>query len=189
MDQTRELILDAAARRFAHYGYSKTTIAEIAADCAMSVGNVYRFFANKEAIAVAGVEQKMAEKTVGCVAVVDENASAHEQLARYLHQRLVMTHAMACNSPHFHELVELVMQRHGDLVARYEAQVQTTIEAILRRGIAQGEMREMNADASAVAIRLATFKFCAPTYMHQPLADLQAELDGVISLLYQGLKT
>ncbi|MGO6907884.1 helix-turn-helix domain-containing protein, partial [Rhizobium ruizarguesonis] len=37
-------ILDAAERLFRHYGYSKTTVADIARDLGMSPANIYRFF-------------------------------------------------------------------------------------------------------------------------------------------------
>ena len=33
----------AAKKRFTHFGYGKTTMAEVAADCDMSPGNLYRF--------------------------------------------------------------------------------------------------------------------------------------------------
>src|SRR5690606_36919854 len=51
-----ERILEAAERLFRHYGYSKTTVADIARDLGMSPANVYRFFASKEQIhqAIAG---------------------------------------------------------------------------------------------------------------------------------------
>ena len=50
---TRKEILTAARERFSHYGYSKTTMSEIAKDCEMSAGNIYRFFASKLDIAEA----------------------------------------------------------------------------------------------------------------------------------------
>ena len=53
---TRQQILDAAFQRIMHYGYAKTTMAEIARDCCMSAGNIYRFFASKIDIAEAMAE-------------------------------------------------------------------------------------------------------------------------------------
>ncbi|HBJ91246.1 MAG TPA: TetR/AcrR family transcriptional regulator, partial [Hyphomonadaceae bacterium] len=50
---TREQILRAAMTRILHYGYAKTTMAEIAKDCDMSAGNIYRFFKSKLDIAEA----------------------------------------------------------------------------------------------------------------------------------------
>ena len=49
----REAILRAAADRILHYGYNKTTMSEIAADCGMSAGNIYRFYPSKIDIAEA----------------------------------------------------------------------------------------------------------------------------------------
>ena len=51
LDATAKQILDAASRRFLHYGYKKTTMSEIANDCNMSTGNLYRYFPSKLDIA------------------------------------------------------------------------------------------------------------------------------------------
>ncbi|MEE9229856.1 MAG: helix-turn-helix domain-containing protein, partial [Acidobacteriota bacterium] len=40
----RREILQAARRRLEHYGYEKTTMAEIASDAGMAVGTLYQYF-------------------------------------------------------------------------------------------------------------------------------------------------
>jgi AcrR family transcriptional regulator len=40
-------ILDAAYKRFSHYGYSKTTMKEIASDLSMSKALLYYYFPDK----------------------------------------------------------------------------------------------------------------------------------------------
>src|ERR1700759_1575273 len=52
-DAVRDRIVHAAKCRFSHFGYGKTTMAEVAGDCAMSPGNLYRFFPGKLDIAEA----------------------------------------------------------------------------------------------------------------------------------------
>ena len=52
-DTVRYQIVEAAKKRFSHFGYAKTTMAEVATDCAMSPGNLYRFFPGKLDIAEA----------------------------------------------------------------------------------------------------------------------------------------
>src|SRR5450432_2636986 len=52
-DSVRTQIVDAAKKRFSHFGYAKTTMAEVASDCSMSPGNLYRFFPGKLDIAEA----------------------------------------------------------------------------------------------------------------------------------------
>src|SRR4029450_1342859 len=53
----RRRILSAARPRFETYGYRRTSIAEIARDAGIAVGTVYRYFAGKEAVFLAVVEQ------------------------------------------------------------------------------------------------------------------------------------
>lgn len=55
-EQRRAQIVDAARQCVVRRGFHASTIAEIAATAKMSVGLIYRYFANKEAIALAIVE-------------------------------------------------------------------------------------------------------------------------------------
>jgi AcrR family transcriptional regulator len=58
-DIKREKILDAAYERFLHYGYSKTTMNEIAGDISMSKALLYYYFPDKSELYVA-VMRKLA---------------------------------------------------------------------------------------------------------------------------------
>src|SRR5262245_65895013 len=59
--ETRTRILVEAERLFRVYGYSKTTVADIAEACRMSPANVYRFFESKSAINNTLCERFIAE--------------------------------------------------------------------------------------------------------------------------------
>src|SRR3954447_3027588 len=63
-DSVRDKIIEAAKCRFSHFGYGKTTMAEVASDCEMSPGNLYRFFPGKldiaESIATEDYEKHLA---------------------------------------------------------------------------------------------------------------------------------
>jgi AcrR family transcriptional regulator len=48
--------------RFGRYGFGKTTMAEIAKDCDMSAGNLYRYFDNKKEIAAGCAQRCMQQK-------------------------------------------------------------------------------------------------------------------------------
>src|SRR5471030_836931 len=58
-DIKREKILDASYQRFMHYGYSKTTMNEIAGDLAMSKALLYYYFPDKSQLYIA-VMRKLA---------------------------------------------------------------------------------------------------------------------------------
>ena len=46
-DQKREVIIEAAIKRFAHFGVAKTTMAEIASDLSFSKASLYYYFPDK----------------------------------------------------------------------------------------------------------------------------------------------
>src|SRR5918993_4300016 len=46
-DQKQQAIIDAAIKRFAHFGVAKTTMAEIAADLSISKASLYYYFPDK----------------------------------------------------------------------------------------------------------------------------------------------
>ncbi len=59
--ETQQRFLDAAARVFARHGYSAGTTNRIAEEAGASVGSLYQYFPNKDAILVALVRQHIAD--------------------------------------------------------------------------------------------------------------------------------
>jgi AcrR family transcriptional regulator len=62
VEERRQQIQDAAAACFRRSGFHGASMAEIAKAANLSVGQIYRYFENKEAIIEAIVEQDLAEK-------------------------------------------------------------------------------------------------------------------------------
>ncbi len=58
-ERTRQALLDAAGELFAKQGVERTTVEEIADSAGLSVGSIYKHFANKEALAVAFVDESL----------------------------------------------------------------------------------------------------------------------------------
>ena len=55
-DKKRQLIIDSAIKRFAHFGLSKTTMTEIASDLSMSKALLYYYFPDKISLYSAVLE-------------------------------------------------------------------------------------------------------------------------------------
>ena len=66
-DIKKEKILEAAYRRFLHYGYSKTTMNEIAGDLSMSKALLYYYFPDKSQVYMA-VMQRVADDYLNVLA-------------------------------------------------------------------------------------------------------------------------
>src|SRR6516162_119547 len=88
--ETRNRILTEAERLFRVYGYSKTTVADIAEACRMSPANVYRFFASKSDINNAICERIIRDDEEALIGIARLPLPASERLTRLiveLHRR------------------------------------------------------------------------------------------------------
>jgi AcrR family transcriptional regulator len=94
---TVEAILQAAAQVFERHGYAAGTTNRIAQRAGVSIGTVYQYFPNKDAILVALTRQHMAEGTAALqphVQRLSAGASLEEVLADVV-EAMVALHAMA----------------------------------------------------------------------------------------------
>src|SRR6476659_8464670 len=80
--ETRNWILGEADRLFRVYGYSKTTVADIAEACRMSPAHVYRFFPSKSAINNAICERVIADDETALVGISRLPLPASERITR-----------------------------------------------------------------------------------------------------------
>ncbi len=182
------MIVAAAIRRFSHYGYGKTTMAEIAADCDMSVGNLYRFYKNKEDIAVEGARVCMAEKARAGEQAAAQAGAAPQALRDYCLARMRFLHRLVSETPHMYELVQLIAGKHKDVLHHFEDRAVQVLRDIIVRGIDDGEFCVCEVAAVAADIYNATTKYNMPLCMDAPLKQLEAELDSLLDLIQGGLK-
>lgn len=80
-EDRRRRILDAAERCFVRAGFHRTTMQDIAAEAAMSPGNLYRYFDAKDAVAAGIAERDRATLGEDFVALAD----APDLLAAFAH--------------------------------------------------------------------------------------------------------
>src|ERR1700733_15203403 len=77
-DRTRQALLRAAVVRFAREGYRGTSVADLCRDAGLSTTASYPYFANKEALFVAAVDEDVAGLIENAVsfAAIDEDPDA-----------------------------------------------------------------------------------------------------------------
>jgi len=184
----KEIIVAAAIKRFSHYGYGKTTMAEIAVDCDMSVGNLYRFYKNKEDIAVEGARVCMAEKAEAGVRAAAQADVAMQAIRDFCLARLRFLHRFVSETPHMYELVQLIADKHRDVLLHFEDRASEAIGGIVVTGIDGGEFRVCDAASVAADIYNATAKYNMPLCMEAPLKQLEAELNSLLDLIQGGLR-
>ncbi|MBV2226854.1 MULTISPECIES: TetR/AcrR family transcriptional regulator [Sphingobacterium] len=87
-DAKRVKILEAAKRRFAHYGLAKTTMAEIAQDLSFSKALLYYYFPDKNRLYAAVFEMAVDEIVNETTEKISQSKSVNEAMDAFLCTRL-----------------------------------------------------------------------------------------------------
>jgi len=83
------IIIQAARKRFAHYGFSKVTMDEIATDVEMGKASLYYYFPTKEDLFRAVISQELNELQKNIELIMIEPNSASQKLKSYVEQRMI----------------------------------------------------------------------------------------------------
>jgi TetR/AcrR family transcriptional regulator len=86
-DKKRLLIIDAALKRFAHYGLAKTTMTEIAKDISFSKALLYYYFPDKLSLYVSVIENMMHTLSRDLIKSVEKTSTATEGILMLLQKR------------------------------------------------------------------------------------------------------
>lgn len=186
---TRERILDAAMARIKHYGYGKTTMSEIARDCDMSAGNIYRFFASKLDIAEAMARQFNLEIYQEFARIARSDAPAAQRLKGIFTFGMESTFAKLDNDEKILEVAEVLTENRPLFANEEMAAERIYIVNVLEDGVKSGDFAPME-DPSYIAemIQTATMKFRYPQlFSRLTLPKLRRELDGVMAIILAGL--
>ncbi|WP_022693493.1 TetR/AcrR family transcriptional regulator [Ponticaulis koreensis] len=187
---TREQILRAAMTRILHYGYAKTTMAEIAKDCDMSAGNIYRFFKSKLDIAeaiVRGFNQAFYQLFAEIARRSDEPALP--RLTELFKARLERTYHMMQNKTKALEMADVLARERPIYYVEELAQERIYIVQILEQGRKSGEIKSLdNPNFTAEMLQIALMKFESPRFWaDESYEELTREFDGVMKLLEKSL--
>lgn len=88
-DKNKEkAIIDAARKRFAHYGYSKVTMEEIAQDVELGKASLYYYFPTKEDIFKAVIFREQNELKENIEQLLKKSGSASNKLREYVKLRM-----------------------------------------------------------------------------------------------------
>lgn len=192
----QEQIVDAAIRRFTHFGIQKTNLSEIAVDLGISKPALFYYYPDKDAL-VAAVEERIIEEYVEAVeqqfAGTDTVKGALLKLVEVrmvffekyfmLASRLERTDPAVVNS-RIDQVKQTLRGREVELLAR-----------LLERGMASGEVKHLDAAQSADLL-LHTMSALAQHCVrdrslppdHEMVKEVHQKQKEVLKLFYNGLK-
>lgn len=191
-DDMREQIVDHATALFAHYGYSKTNISDIAQACGTSPGNLYRYFRNKQAIGHAVVGFFFKEEAARTASVFLKDAVCAEARLRALITETVMhTVEHLRQNPKIVELADMICETDEgmDMIRAHVDNRYEQLRAIIADGVAKGEFHVTDVLSAARAVQMGTKFFYVPfAIARHGLNQVEDDLNITLNLLCAGLR-
>lgn len=184
----RDQIIEAANDCFAHYGYNKTTVADLAREIGFSKAYIYRFFASKQAIGEAICEARLAQILTEARRAVDEEGSAADRFRRMFRSITKLGVALFFDDRKIYEIAALAASERWGAARAYSQSLQDMIMEIIRQGRVNGEFeRKTPLDETARSIYYAMTPFVDPRQLGSNLDLLPQAQDEVTALILRSL--
>jgi AcrR family transcriptional regulator len=186
----RERIVAAAFALFQRYGYTKTTMAEIAEDAGMSAANLYRYFDHKQDIAAECCNRCMSQRLDTLRAIVrNARLGAAEKLEGYALAMVEHTHEMASPDSRVGELIETITRERPAMVHDKIRTHTGLLAEVLGCGNESGEFDVPDVIGTAKDLYSALVVFDVPLFVGLfARREFEARAKGTVKLLLSGLR-
>jgi len=147
-EETRARIMDQAAALFRQFGYSKTTVADIARELEMSPANIYKFFPSKNAIIQAGADRNLCQIKEDLTRVVRTKKGAANRLLGVI---LCIYRFHQDHFRHERQIYKLVIaatEENWPCVRMFKEFLTKVLTEVIEDGVRTGEFHQMDAAAT-----------------------------------------
>ena len=132
-------IIEAARNRFAHYGFSKVTMEEIATDVGMGKASLYYYFPKKEDIFKAVIQKEQDLFVEEIETLIKQKLTATKKLEYYVSKRLEFFQQLInLGTLSVHSLVD-TKSMFKELFKNFEDQELVLLQKIFEEGKNKGE--------------------------------------------------
>ena len=184
----RDQIVKAARECFAHYGYDKTTVSDLAREIGFSKAYIYRFFESKQAIGEAicgecvdGLYDQVRE-------AVDQGEDATDKLRRFARTATTATVELLFTDRKLYEIAVHASSEKWLTTQVYTERLQGLLEQILKEGRESGEFeRKTPLDETVNAIVLVMKPYFNPLLLQHNLDGAEEATMQLASLVLRSL--
>jgi AcrR family transcriptional regulator len=184
----RDQIVEAADTHFSHYGYGKTTVADLAKQIGFSKAYIYKFFDSKQAIG----EAICARCLGGIMDAVEESVaggkSATDKIRRLFNTISAQSVELFFNDRKLYDIAIYSCAEQWPSSEAYVARVGEMLAEIIREGREAGEFeRKTPIDEASRAIMMAFQPFMNPLMLQYNLDAVPEGANEVVSLVLRSL--
>lgn len=153
MSQRRQRILKAAEVLLARYGYSKTTVADVAREAQIGVGTVYLEFKGKDSIVQALTRKHRDHILDGLAGIASDDSRSHaERFTAFLRFRISAMDEVAKQGHHGMDMISCVCPASAEALTEHFTLESQLLAELIRRGEAAGELRSPDPEADASVV-------------------------------------
>jgi AcrR family transcriptional regulator len=184
----RDQIVDAAMQHFAHYGYEKTTVSDLARAIGFSKAYIYKFFESKQAIGEVICSTRLAMIMQRTEAAIADAPGASEQLRRLFRTLSVTGTELFFHERKLYDIAAVASRDRWPSAMAHEERLLNLIQQILRRGRESGEFeRKTPADEAAEAIYRVIKPYASPVLLQYSLDDAEEASAQLAALVLRSL--
>ena len=190
-ENIKDVILDAADRLLARYGYRKMTIDDLAQEVGIGKGTVYLHFRSKEEIVLSHVDRIVRGVVERLSAIATTNAAPDTKIREMLVIRVMFRFDAV---QHYTESIsEVLREMRTQLLRRRERYFEQEAEifaTVLKQGQRSGTFRRQDTMATARALVTATnalLPFSLSTEELGKRHEVEEAVNRIANLLLKGL--
>lgn len=186
-DINRNGIVEVAKEIFAHYGFRKTTMNEIADGVGKGKSSLYYYFSSKEDVYRAVIEKEadtMKNKLIDAVERVDDPI---EKLRMYVVTRMEILHELI----NFHQAIHSEHLTNIDFIQKmrkkYDNEEVIILKSILQFGVESKTFRIEDVDLTALTVATALKGLEIPLLASQNETSIELRVDRILQILFFGI--
>lgn len=184
----REQIVEAAFEHFGHYGYEKTTVAELAKSIGFSKSYIYKFFDSKQAIGEVICANRLETIMTAVLAAVADAPSASEKLRRLFRALTEAGSELFFHDRKLYDIAAVASRDKWPSTERYAERLLKLIESIVVEGRQAGEFeRKTPLDEATYAIYMVMCPFINPVQLQFNLETAPTAAVILSSLILRSL--
>lgn len=185
----RDAILRAAWKLIRHYGYTKTTIQDIAREAGIGKGTVYLSFSSKSEIMLGIVEATNERITNDLADISRKNTPPAHRLRECLTHRVMTIYDLVQRYPHGEEVISSMKPEIVRKIDVYVKKQGAILGRIIREGAAQGTFDVTDPDDKGLLLAGLFEHFTPPYYRFRSRKSLEQFVGSVTDLIIAGMRS
>jgi AcrR family transcriptional regulator len=184
----RDQIIEAADEHFSHYGYGKTTVADLAKTIGFSKAYIYKFFESKQAIGEAICSKCLNQIVTAVHESIAEGKSATDRFRRLFKTIIDLTTELCFNDRKIYEIASYSCAEKWPSAMAYLDEIARVLAGIIAEGREAGEFeRKTPLDEAVRAIMHVYQPFMNPVMLQYNLDAVPEGAAEVTSLVLRSL--